>query len=160
MFYKSLDSVINTLQKYEEYLSKLVISLQNIIRDLEIVEGEEERLKKFRKVEERLSKIRITISNYLNYISSEEEMLQTHSKPLIVRCKNWPEFKNFSLEAQLVSFLIDKNAKYFQVNSLKDGKIFTYSSQIPKYCKLLKAWISKELSIEDRKVVEGALALE
>lgn len=158
--YESLDSVINVLKEYEEYLDELVTRFRKITGKLENVEYTEEFPKKIKKVEKRLSVIEAKISSFLSHITSEKKLISPYSKLLVVRCKNWQEFKTFSVNAELISFLVEDSESFFQVTSLKDGKILTYSGEIPDYTKLLKAWISRELSIENQKVVEGVLSLE
>jgi hypothetical protein len=35
----------------------------------------------------------------------------------------------------------------------------TYSGEIPKYPPLLKAWLSQRLNVQDKKILEGILAI-
>jgi hypothetical protein len=160
MSYDSLDSVSDALNEYEEYLGDLVARLQKITGKLEKVDDAEDWSKKIRKVEERLFAIERQISDFLGHISQERKLFYSYSKPLIVRFKNWEEFKNFSSNAELISFLKEEDKKSIQVTALKDGKVVAYCGQFPDYAKLLKTWISTELNTENRKVVEGVLAWE
>lgn len=159
MPYESLDSVISALKGYEEYLGQLVERLRKVT-DKSRVEDADKWPKKIKNVEEKLFSIEAEVSNFLSQISSEEKSTYPYPKPLIVRCKNWEEFKSFSSNADVVSFLSEENQKFFQVTALKEDKIIIYSGEFPNYIKLLKAWISKELNTENEKVVEGILALE
>jgi hypothetical protein len=159
MPYESLDSVISALKEYEEYLGQLVERLRKVTDRLR-VEDADEWPKKIKKVEERLFSIETKVSTFLSQISLEEKSAYPYLKPLIVRCKNWEEFKSLSSNADVVSFLSEENQKFFQITALKEDKIIIYSGEFPNYIKLLKVWISKELNTENRKVVEGILALE
>jgi hypothetical protein len=42
---------------------------------------------------------------------------------------------------------------------LKGNQVMTYSGEIPKLSSLLKVWLSKQLDIPEKKMLEGALAL-
>lgn len=78
---------------------------------------------------------------------------------VIIRCKQWEDFKAEALGATTVSFLYKSEEKAFQVDAIKDGNIYTFSGQIPNYPPLLAAWLSKQLSIEEKRVVEGTLTV-
>jgi hypothetical protein len=49
--------------------------------------------------------------------------------------------------------------KTFQVDAVKDNQIITYSGELPKYNSLLKAWLSKQLNVPEKKALEGILAI-
>jgi hypothetical protein len=157
MAYESLESVINALKKYQEYLGALNAKFKEIINRMEGFEDAEDLSKKVGKVKRSLSTIEADISNFLNQFSSEEKLAYPYSKPIIVQYKNWEEFKKFSSNAELISFLIKESEKFFQVTAFKNGKIMIYSGHFPEYATLLKTWISKELNAEKEKVVEGVL---
>lgn len=157
MAYESLDSVINALKRYQEYLGALNAKFKEIIDKIEGFEDSEDLPKRIGKVKQSLSTIEADVSNFLNQLSSEETLAYPYSKPIIVRYKNWEEFKKFSSNAELVSFLIKESERVFQVTAFKNGKIMIYSGIFPEYATLLKTWISKELNAEKEKVVEGVL---
>jgi hypothetical protein len=79
--------------------------------------------------------------------------------PVIIRCKQWEDFRTQSSGANTVSFLSKSEDKTFEVYALKDGTIFIFSGQIPNHVALLATWLSKQLNIEERRVLEGILAL-
>ncbi len=41
----------------------------------------------------------------------------------------------------------------------RGNQIVTYSGEIPKYAALLKNWLSKQLEIPEKKILEGVLAI-
>ncbi|MEM3730536.1 MAG: hypothetical protein QW667_08270 [Candidatus Bathyarchaeia archaeon] len=158
MSYESLDSVINVLKWYEEYLGNLITKLRKITGELGKAEDAHEWQKKIKSVENRLFSIEAKVSDFLRQIY-DEKLAYALLRPPIVRCWSWDEFKNSSCNAELVSFLVEERERCFQVTALKDGKIFVYGGDFPSYGELLKTWISRELSAEDKKVVEGVLSL-
>ena len=79
--------------------------------------------------------------------------------PVIVRCKRWVDFKSLASGASTVSFLSNPEEKTFQVYALKERKIYTFSGEIPSVVSLLIAWLSEQLGVEEKRVLEGILAL-
>jgi hypothetical protein len=49
--------------------------------------------------------------------------------------------------------------KTFQVDAVKDNQIITYSGPLPKGAMMLKAWLSKQLDVSEKKILEGILAI-
>jgi hypothetical protein len=78
---------------------------------------------------------------------------------VVIRCKQWEDFKAQASGATTVSFLYQSEEKAFQVEAIKDGNIYTFSGRIPNYPPLLAAWLSKQLIIEEKRVVEGTLTV-
>ena len=79
--------------------------------------------------------------------------------PVLVRCKNWEDFKSLASGAVTVSFLCNPEEKTFQVCALKDGKIYTFNGEIPDFSSLLRVWVSEELGVQKKRVLEGILAV-
>ena len=79
--------------------------------------------------------------------------------PVIVRCKQWNDFKTLAKGADTVSFLFRETEKGFQADALKNGRVLTYSGDLPENAKLLKLWLARELNIEEGKIFEGILAI-
>ena len=79
--------------------------------------------------------------------------------PIIIRCKNWEDFKLQASNAESVSFLYKDEEKAFQVDAVKGTRVFTYSGQLPNGAMLLRTWLSKEICTGQNQVSEGVLAL-
>jgi hypothetical protein len=132
---------------------------------------------KVEKVEERLSNLQNEITNLISYLSSPREAVaaqipQTHErksdvteeKPalgpsVILRCKQWDDFKSLATQAQSASFLFKEAEKTFQVDALKNNQIITYAGELPKQAFLLKSWLARQLDIEEKRILEGVLAI-
>jgi len=157
----SLNSVINALEEYNEYLNRLVSRLGDITNNLSKLDGMQQSSKSIKKAEERLYAIETEFSNLINYFSSfRKTSIYPYSPALTIRYNNWEEFKTHSTNAKQVSFLLEEKEKVFQVCASKEGKILVYSGELPQHTRLLKAWISRQLDTPQEKIVEGFLATE
>ncbi|MCK4434262.1 hypothetical protein KAU92_02135, partial [Candidatus Bathyarchaeota archaeon] len=132
---------------------------------------------KIEKVEGRLATLQTEIANLITYLSAPHETMavpvhvvqeekaqtlqvrETRGPPVILRCKQWEDFQTLAHQAQTLSFLYKEAEKTFQVDALKDNQIITYSGEPPKETSLLKIWLSKQLDIPDKKILEGILAI-
>jgi len=160
---EALDFIINVLKEHEKDLDRLIHELGKTSEKF----GETGALSsKIEGIEERLSSLQTEISNLIGFISSSqrervtEKVTLPHGTPLIVRCKQWEEFKVLASEAETVSFLFKETERAFQVDAFKEGKVLTYSGDLPQDTRLLKIWLSKELGIGEEKIFEGALGVE
>ncbi|MBS7621174.1 hypothetical protein KEJ32_03560, partial [Candidatus Bathyarchaeota archaeon] len=150
----ALNNILKGLRKVELDFKRLTEKLQksesyNISAEAsQILEG----------INEQLSKLHSEVSKILNYRpagSSASSTVSIPSPPIIVRCKHWEDFKSQAFNAESLSFLCREEEKTFQVDAIKGHKIYTYSGQLPNTLAMLKAWLSKEINIEESKVVEG-----
>lgn len=87
------------------------------------------------------------------------ERLIEKAFPVIIRCKNWEDFKSNAQDANVISFLLREEEKVFQADALKEGVVYTYSGNVPQMNILLKYWLSKELKVDEEKVLEGVLSI-
>jgi hypothetical protein len=171
---EALDFIVNVLKEHEKDLDKLINELGTITEKL----GDTGEFSgKIEKVEERLTTLQNEIANLITYLSASHEAplipLQTTQEqkpealqaremrgpPVILRCKQWEDFQTLAHQAQTLSFLYREAEKTFQVDALKDNQIITYSGELPKQVSLLKTWLSKQLDIPEKKILEGILAI-
>ena len=171
---EAIDFIVNVLKEHEKDLDRLINELGTVTERM----GDSGELSgKVEKVEERLSTLQNEITNLISYLSSprntvtlpaakppelKEDIIQTkeiRGPPVILRCKQWDDFQNLASQAQSVSFLFREPEKTFQVDALKNNQIITYSGELPKSTSLLKAWLAKQLSVEEKRVLEGILAI-
>jgi hypothetical protein len=172
---EALDFIVNVLKEHEKDLDKLINELGTVTEAL----GETGELtSKVEKVEERIAGLQSEISTLVNYLSTspQETAVLTsqqqaevqakvaesslmHGPPVILRCKQWDDFKILTFQAQTLSFMYKEAEKIFQADALKGNQIITYSGELPKPTALLKAWLSKQLEIPEKKILEGVLAI-
>jgi hypothetical protein len=173
---EAVDFIVSVLKEHEKDLDRLINELGTITERL----GDTGELSgKVEKVEGRLSTLQSEISNLITYLSNPHEAhaapqspqmtqeartetvqpRETRGPPVILRCKQWEDFENLASQAQTISFMYREPEKTFQVDAIKDNQVITYSGEIPKYSLLLKAWLSQQLSVQDKKILEGILAI-
>jgi hypothetical protein len=155
---ESPNTVTYVLQEYNEYLGGLVSKLNNIIEKLNKLDGTQEWGWKIRKAEERLCAIEAELSEFIDQFSLQASSIDSYVPSMTIRYKKWEDFKTQSTNATLISFLLQKEERIFQVYSLKEGKILTYTGEFPQQTKLLRSWLSNELDTPSEKIVEGVLA--
>jgi hypothetical protein len=167
----ALDFIVNVLKEHEKDLDRLINELGTVTEAL----GETGELSsKVEKVEERISGLQNEINSLVNYLSaspretpvltSEQkadavQAIVMHGPPVILRCKQWDDFQTLAFQAQTLSFMYKEAEKTFQADALKGNQIITYSGELPKFTALLKMWLSKQLEIPEKKILEGVLAI-
>jgi hypothetical protein len=154
---EALDFIINVLKEHEKDLDRLIGQLGIITESL----GETGEITgKIEKIEDRLTTLQTEISNLIKYIASPREA-PTHipGPPVVVRCKQWQDFKILAAGADTVSYQFQETEKSFQADALKEGKVLTYKGEFPQNARLLKIWLSKELEVAEEKIFEGVLAI-
>lgn len=168
---EALDFIINVLREHEKDLDRLINDLGTITDKL----GNTGKVSgKIEKVEERLSTLQDEIARLITYMSAprekpvtlqttheaEPQMTGIRGPPVILRCKQWEDFQTLACGAQTLSFLFkEEEEKTFQVDALKNNQVITYSGKPPKKTSLLKRWLSRELGIPEKKILEGILAI-
>jgi uncharacterized coiled-coil protein SlyX len=173
---EALDFIVSVLKEHEKDLDRLINELGTVT---EKMGGTGELSGKVEKVEERLTTLQNEITNLITYLSASHDvpvvppqLTQTQTQktedvqvreirgpPVILRCKEWEDFQTLAYQAQTVSFLYKEAEKTFQVDALKNNQVITYSGELPKQTALLKAWLSRLLSIPEQKILEGILAI-
>jgi hypothetical protein len=171
---EALDFIVNVLKEHEKDLDRLINELGGITERLGAT-GEFSG--KIEKVEERLTRLQNEITNLITYLSTQHELpaiaaaptqeprveapraREAYGPPVILRCKQWDDFKTLAYQAQTLSFLYREAEKTFQVDALKDNQIITYTGEVPKITALLKSWLSTQLDVPEKKILEGILAI-
>jgi len=171
---EAIDFIVNVLKEHEKELDRLINELGTVMERM----GDTGELSgKVEKVAEKLGTLQNEITSLITYLSAPHETInrptaqtlerkgtimqekEIHRPLLIVRCKQWEDFQNLASHADSVSFLLREPEKTYQVDALKNNQIVTYSGELPKSTSLLKAWLAKQLSVEEKNVLEGILAI-
>jgi hypothetical protein len=175
---EAIDFIVNVLKQHEKDLDRLIAQLAKVTNQ---ITKKGELPKKIETMEERLTTLQTEINNLIQLLSTTKEAPPpptpaptpqpqpppaqptqpafTRGPPVIVRCKQWLDFKTLAQNAETVSFLYKENEKTFQADALKQNRVYTYNGQTPKSNALLKAWLARELQIKEEKVFEGVLAI-
>jgi DNA repair exonuclease SbcCD ATPase subunit len=178
---EALDFIIAVLKEHEKDLDRLINELGVITEKI----GEKgEFAEKIESVENRLSSIQTELTELIKFLSmpgektpailakAQEQVqaeVQTKAEttqsafmrgpPVIVRCRQWEDFKLLAQGADTVSFLYKDTEKSFQTDALKDGKVLTFNGALPDNAKLLKVWLARELGTPEGHIYEGVLAI-
>ncbi|MGQ9565727.1 MAG: hypothetical protein ACUVT5_04190 [Candidatus Bathyarchaeales archaeon] len=183
---EALDFIISVLKEHEKDLDRLINELGIIT---EKIGEKGEHTEKIERVEQRLSLIQNELTQLIKFLSfppqTKEKIPTTtplqktetppaplttetpvpyayaypRGPPVIVRCKQWEDFKILATEADTISFLYKDAEKTFQADALKNGRVLTYNGQLPADAKLLKAWLARELNTHESRIFEGVLAI-
>jgi hypothetical protein len=150
----ALDSILKSVKKFEADFRRLATQLQ-VFRESSKSGEAAQTLESIRKC---LLNIQREISKTLGY-GSAEATISIPSPPMIIRCKHWEDFKSQASNAENLSFLCREEEKTFQVDAVKGSRVYTYSGQLPTTVTMLKTCLSKEMIVEESKIVEGVLAI-
>lgn len=175
--FEALDFIINVLKEHEKDLDRLINELGVIT---EKIGDKGETTEKIERVEERLSFIQSELAELIKFLSlpggkppaaitqartqaqARAEVAQpviVHGPPVIVRCKEWEDFKQLASGAENVSFLYKDAEKGFQADALKNDRVLTYNGALPDDVELLKTWLARELDTPEGCIFEGVLAM-
>jgi len=182
---EALDFIVNVLREHEKDLDRLINELGTTTEKM----GDTGELSgKVERVEERLSTLQNEITNLITHLSVSHEQVtaspqaqqqpaqiqpqllskprtedvpikEMHGPPLILRCKLWDDFQGVAGQAQTLSFMYRESERLFQVDAVKDNQIITYSGPLPKETALLRAWLSRQLDVPEKKILEGILSI-
>ena len=175
---EALDFIVNVLKEHEKDLDKLIGELATVTEQI----GVSSNLSvKVEKVEEKVNGLQSEIVNLINCLSTSPRELPavaeeikpsaqvpvpqpvqaavSQGPPVILRCKQWDDFLSLASGAQTLSFMVKEAERTFQTDALKGNQIITFSGEFPKVGGLLKVWLSKQLNIPEKIVLEGVLAL-
>jgi small-conductance mechanosensitive channel len=172
---EALDFIVSVLKEHEKDLDKLINELGTVTEKI----GDSGELSgKVEKVEERLSTLQDEIAHLITYLSASPQAgkpitlqlpkehaperaqpREIRGPPVILRCKQWEDFQTLAFQAQTMSFIYKEAEKTFQADALKDNQIITYSGELPKEAAMLKTWLSKQLDIPEKQILEGILAI-
>ena len=103
-----------------------------------------------------------------NLTKAKKPMEAALAAPLIIRCKQWSEFKEACTGCDMVIFKVEGA---FTVYCLNGARVITYSEAFPSSlaCGLkvkvrmeldrakVKEWLSRELKVEKSKIIEGEI---
>lgn len=176
---EALDFIVNVLKEHERDLDKLINELATVTEQL----GEPGALNgKVENLEVKINSLQKEVTNLISYLSNgapkealsapanigNEQARQAQSAPtavaqggssVILTCKQWEDFQSLALQAQTLSFSYKENEKVFQANALKGNQIITYSGELPKFTAILKTWLSKQLNVSEKNILEGILEI-
>ena len=181
---EALDFIVNVLKEHEKDLDKLVNELATVADQM----GESGELNdKVKKIEDKIGGLQENLSNMVNSLSAtqkdaaaehalKEEILtskdepQTPKKtvetqslpgglPLLLSCKQWEDFQALATQSQTITFAFKEAEKTFAVDALKNNQVICFSGEMPKLSALLKMFLSRQLAVPEKQILEGDMTL-
>jgi len=174
---EALDFIVNVLKEHEKDLDRLVSELGSVAGQL----GDSGELNgKVKKIEDKINGLQGDVGNLVKSLSSSVRETYSPSAapsvqpspkpepsivssqtgmPLILQCKQWEDFQMLASQAQTVSFVFKETENNLEVNALKSNQVLTYHGETPKLHSLLKTYLSKQLAIPERQILEGEIAI-
>jgi hypothetical protein len=155
---EALDFIINVLKEHEKDLDRLIGQLGIITESL----GETGEITgKIEKIEDRITTLQDEITNLIKSLAAAPRESPVYSSSrgtsVIVKCKQWEDFKTMAAGAETVSYLLKEADGTFQADALAKGRIVSYTGEFPQNSSLLKLWLSRELDVDEEAVFEGVL---
>ena len=173
---EALDFIINVLKEHEKTLDKSIDELATVSEQInDTANG----LKgKVDKVEEKINNLQKEVTTLIGTLSNapkalpivmKEQELQAQKAPsgstpivedgpsVILRCKDWEDFKVLTRQAQTLFFSYKEGEKVLRADGLKGKQIITYSGALPNLSAILKTWLSRQLDITEQNILEGFL---
>ena len=174
---EALDFIVNVLKEHEKDLDRLVGELATVASQL----GESGELSlKVKKIEDKINSLQENVTSLVKSFSNSQRLPTDEAEPsfvkenlesegaslsvpsgisVLLKCKDWEDFQKLAIEAQTVSFTFKEPEKTLEVDALKNNQIITYTGELPKLSQLLKMYLSKQLAIREKQILEGDMAL-
>jgi hypothetical protein len=175
---EALDFIVNVLKEHEKDLDRLIDELGAVAGQL----GESSELNmRVKAIEGKINSIQNEVGNLVKSIEitaqqtpverlsstvisnlpikeSTTPILPTGT-PLLVQCKQWEDFRGLAAKAQAASFETEGGDKTISIEALKNNQLITYNGQMPQLAQLLKIYLSRQLDIPEKQILEGTLTL-
>jgi hypothetical protein len=176
---EALDFIVNVLKEHERDLDKLINELATVTEQL----GEPGALNgKVENLEVKINSLQKEMTSLVNCLSNgapeealsasanigKEQARQLQAAParvaqggssVILTCKQWEDFQSLAFQAQTLSFTFKETERVFQADALKGNQVITYSGELPKLPSILKTWLSKQLNVPEKNILEGILEI-
>lgn len=178
---EALDFIVNVLKEHEKDLDRLVSELGTVAGQL----GESGELNgKVKKIEDKINGLQNNVGNLVKSLSASpreataepcsesapmvaSENLKSDvtrpslpaGVPVLLKCKQWEDFMALAAQAQTVSFAFKESEKNLQVDALKNNQVITFNGEMPKLSALLKMYLSRQLAVPEKQILEGDMAL-
>lgn len=148
------------IERVEEHLSLIQTELTELIKFLSIPgDKPPAALAQVQAKAQELAQMQAKAQAQAQQTETEVTPSFIRGPPVIVRCKQWDDFKLLASEADTISFLYKDAEKSFQADALKNGRVLTYNGALPENVRLLKAWLARELGTAEGRIFEGVLAI-
>ncbi len=172
---EAMDFIVNILKEHEKDLDRLINELGSVTSQL----GETGELgEKVSKIERKIDGLQNEIAGLIKRANSQqilahgaaketpeeeriddEEETEVNDVPILLQCKQWEDFLALASHAQTLSFTYKEADRMFEASALRNNQVITYSGEFPKVSSLLKMWLSKQLDVSEKRILEGGISL-
>ena len=178
---EALDFIVNVLKEHEKDLDKLVNELATVADQM----GESGELNgKVKQIEDKIGSLQDNVGNIVKSLSSSKKEVavnhvsetsnltsneelkyeslnqnSTSGVPLLLKCKQWEDFLSLASQAQSVFFAFKEAEKTFEADALRNNQVVTFSGEMPSLSSLLKMFLSRQLNVTEKQVMEGDMTL-
>jgi hypothetical protein len=173
---EALDFIVNVLKEHEKDLDRLINELGTITEQMD---DPAEVTSKIETINSKIDNLQKEITKMIAQAQNIEPQKpapqtiqqQTANVPapapaqvpigpqLSIKCSNWQDFQNIASKSQMLSFSFKETERVFEVNAVKGNQFITFCGELPKLSALLKCWLSMELSVPEKSMLEGILSL-
>ncbi len=177
--FEALDFIVNVLKEHEKDLDRLVTELGTVAGQL----GETGELNgKVKKIEDKISVLQTQVSNLVTSLSNspqkqvnraiatQVEEQETHAYPpvavpqngvpMVLQCRQLEDFFILAAQAERVVFARKEAEKTFEAQALKNGQLFCFSGEAPDFAAMLKTYLSQQLGVPGKQILEGNVTLK
>ena len=176
---EALDFIVNVLKEHEKDLDKLINELATVTEQM----GDTGELNgKVEKIEEKITNLQKEVTTLISCVTAAPAPKELQSATalanqpavenqaaasagassggpqVILKCRQWEDFVALAFRPQTLSFSYKEEDKVFQADALKGNQIVSYSGALPKFSSILKLYLSKQLDVSEKNVLEGGLA--
>jgi len=134
---------------------------------------------KMERLEQKINVLQKEVTNIIGYVSSSvaktspptpvASSLATNlsgavvagnrGPSVVLHCEQWADFQSLAVGAQAISFRYKVEEKNLQVDAIKGNQIISYCGAAPKFSFMVRVFLSKELNVLEKNVLEGALTV-
>ncbi len=179
--FEALDFIVNVLKEHEKDLDRLVAELGTVAGQL----GETGELNgKVKKIEDKINVLQAQVGNLVTSLSNSPQKQLNHAMtmtthveepethdyapvavpqigvPMVMQCRQLEDFLSLAAQAERVVFARKETDKGFEAQALKNGQLFCFSGEAPDFAAMLKIYLSQQLGVPGKQILEGNVTLK
>jgi uncharacterized coiled-coil protein SlyX len=170
---EALDFIVNVLKEHEKDLDKLISELATVTEQM----GDTTELnEKVESVEEKITGLQQQISSLVSAMSGVNHaalpavkdkqpaeapatLMPQTGHAVHLKVNQWQDFQSVAQKAQTVSFSYNEQEKILHADALRGNQIIIYTGALPQLSAVLKVYLSKQLEVPEKNILEGLLTV-
>jgi len=177
--FEALDFIVNVLKEHEKDLDRLVTELGAVAGQL----GESGELSsKVKKIEDKITGLQAEVGNLVKSLSNSSQNQVNHAmatevkkletvtdtpkvvpqngSPMVLQCNQLEDFFALAAQAERVVFARKEAVKTFDAQALKNSQLFCFTGEAPDFAVLMKTYLSRQLAVPEKQILEGNITLK